>query len=674
MLLRRLTLHNFGTYKGSQTFDLTVQGARNVVLIGGKNGAGKSTFLESIRLCLYGSAAFRTSLSRERYDKYLLDRIHRDPSVTAPSKAAAVEIEFDHSDESGTARYRIVREWFRVSNSSVREAVSLKRDGELVGDIDSLHWQDFIQELLPLGVSDLFFFDGEKVQLLADDGSDASTLAEAISNLLGANIVERLNADLSIYLFRGMQKADAGTASVQEMQSLLETLGILQHERRGVEVELLTATAESDHITAQLEAQEQELQRQGGNYARNKGRLDERSKQINSRVENLESSLREYATGLLPIALAPNLLQQVLKQLEIEQDVRFGVVVDESLARAAKATLVALKRFEIGSGARAYKLGTIANFKEIEKLIRTSHAGLAFDAPMIHDLSGLQEKQIQGWGSICLSSLPKELRSIGEQLEELYRERQKVERDIQRIPQEEILKPLLEKLQEARERFSKQAEELAQLRIVMEALDQKIQRADAEYRRSAETAKSASSQRVALERAGKAQDVLREFREALIEQKVRAVEKELTYCFGLLSRKKVKRLFSIDALSFAVSLRDERGRSTPKSELSAGEKQIYAIAVLWSLGRVAKSPAPIIIDTPLARLDSEHRALLIKHYFPKVSHQVIILSTDTEIDEASMESLKPAISRSFELDFDPNEQATSVKAGYFQSKDACEPS
>ncbi len=104
------------------------------------------------------------------------------------------------------------------------------------------------------------------------------------------------------------------------------------------------------------------------------------------------------------------------------------------------------------------------------------------------------------------------------------------------------------------------------------------------------------------------------------------------------------------------------------------KKQIYAIAVLWALGRVAKSSAPIIIDTPLARLDSEHRALLIKHYFPKVSHQVIILSTDTKIDETSMHALKPAINRSFELDFDSDEQATRVKDGYFSSKDEHEPS
>jgi DNA sulfur modification protein DndD len=291
--------------------------------------------------------------------------------------------------------------------------------------------------------------------------------------------------------------------------------------------------------------------------------------------------------------------------------------------------------------------------------------GPGLDAPIIHDLSGEQERQIQGWAATCLSSLPKDIVAIGEQLEDLYRERQKVERDIERIPHDEVLKPLLDRLQEGRERFTKKAEQVAESRTALDLLDQKLQKSETEYRRSADRVVSASSQRLALERAEKTQAVLRDFKDALIEQKVRAVEQEITLCFGLLSRKKFKRVFEIDVASFAVSLRDEQGRSVAKSELSAGEKQIYAIAVLWALGRVAKSPVPIIIDTPLARLDSEHRNLLIEHYFPLVSHQVIILSTDTEIDEKSMRALEPSIAKSFELDFDSSEQATSVKSGYF---------
>ena len=201
--------------------------------------------------------------------------------------------------------------------------------------------------------------------------------------------------------------------------------------------------------------------------------------------------------------------------------------------------------------------------------------------------------------------------SIGAQLEELYRERQKVERDIQRIPQEESLKPFLEKLQQGRERFSRKAEEVGEIADQNGALDQKLQRADAEYRRSAETVKSASSQRVALERAGKTQVVLREFREALIEQKVRAVEKELTYCYGLLSRKKVRDSFRSTHHLSRSSLKDEhvdqclrasflRGKADLCNRCSVVTRDEWRRVLLPSLS----TPRSLVLIANIARFSS----------------------------------------------------------------------
>jgi DNA sulfur modification protein DndD len=110
----------------------------------------------------------------------------------------------------------------------------------------------------------------------------------------------------------------------------------------------------------------------------------------------------------------------------------------------------------------------------------------------------------------------------------------------------------------------------------------------------------------------------------------------------------------------------------PKASLSAGEKQIYAIAMLWALARTSGRPLPMIIDTPLARLDSEHRAKLVERYFPRASHQVILLSTDTEIDEQLLKTLKPSISHSFRLDFDQHDGRTEVTPGYFGSNSSTE--
>ena len=106
-------------------------------------------------------------------------------------------------------------------------------------------------------------------------------------------------------------------------------------------------------------------------------------------------------------------------------------------------------------------------------------------------------------------------------------------------------------------------------------------------------------------------------------------------------------------------------RPIPKSDLSAGEKQIYAISMLWGLAKTSGRPLPIIIDTPLGRLDTDHRRLLTEHYFPFASHQVIILSTDSEIDQVYFRGLRQSISQAYRLDFSTEENGTKVNSGYF---------
>ena len=107
------------------------------------------------------------------------------------------------------------------------------------------------------------------------------------------------------------------------------------------------------------------------------------------------------------------------------------------------------------------------------------------------------------------------------------------------------------------------------------------------------------------------------------------------------------------------------GQTIPKHRLSEGEKQVFAVSVLWGLAQSSPRPLPAIIDTPMARLDSEHRLHLIERYFPNASHQVIILSTDTEVDQNFYAKLQPHITRAYHLDYDESEKATVAREGYF---------
>jgi DNA sulfur modification protein DndD len=140
----------------------------------------------------------------------------------------------------------------------------------------------------------------------------------------------------------------------------------------------------------------------------------------------------------------------------------------------------------------------------------------------------------------------------------------------------------------------------------------------------------------------------------------------VTECFNTLARKTdAIKSISIDPKTFGVTLYDRDGNAVPKAALSAGEKQIYAISMLWALGRTSGRPLPVVIDTPLGRLDSDHRKALVERYLPAASHQVIVLSTDTEVDQVYFAALRPFIAASYRLEYDMEQRNTSVEPGYF---------
>ena len=108
------------------------------------------------------------------------------------------------------------------------------------------------------------------------------------------------------------------------------------------------------------------------------------------------------------------------------------------------------------------------------------------------------------------------------------------------------------------------------------------------------------------------------------------------------------------------------GGSIPTNRLSAGERQLLAVAILWGLAKASGRPLPVVIDTPLGRLDGTHRRHLLTRYFPDASHQVILLSTDTEITGKARDSMEDVIAHSYTLRYREDMSATTVERGYFQ--------
>lgn len=203
MILEKLTVKNFRVFGGEHTFDLTPRVIHNkkcpIILFGGLNGAGKTTILNGIRLALYGKQSLGIAVNKKDYADYLEKSIHRSKDKFLQVNSSSIELVFSYSNLGIKKQYSVKRKWTVNSKNSVFENLIMSEDGSLLSELNDEQCQGFLNELIPIGVSDLFFFDGEKIAELAEDTKGVA-LGDSIKKLLGLDILETLNADLSILL------------------------------------------------------------------------------------------------------------------------------------------------------------------------------------------------------------------------------------------------------------------------------------------------------------------------------------------------------------------------------------------------------------------------------------------------------------------------------------------
>jgi DNA sulfur modification protein DndD len=120
---------------------------------------------------------------------------------------------------------------------------------------------------------------------------------------------------------------------------------------------------------------------------------------------------------------------------------------------------------------------------------------------------------------------------------------------------------------------------------------------------------------------------------------------------------------------FGIHYQDKDSHSIGMGNLSAGMKQLAATSLLWALKTCSGRPMPIIVDTPMARIDKENQENLLQHYYPTVSEQVILLPTDSEIDERKYNLLKPYIYQEYVLENTSGSKSNPVKKTMYPSKE-----
>ena len=661
MILDSVTLDNFGLYAGRQEIDLTPPSAdRPVVLFGGLNGGGKTTLLDALQLGLFGPHAKTSNRGRLSYSEYLSRCIHGHEG----QNAASVTLRFRHTIEGSEDRYTLKRSWKRANGSCAERFDVLKND-RLAPDLAD-NWPSQVDVLMPLNIAHLFLFDGEQIERYASPSESATLVGTAIQNLLGLDVVDQLDKDIRVLERRKKVELadDVSRSRIEEaeagQQALRERIAAARQERAALR------THEVEKRTRDLNAVEEEFRRIGGD-------LYERRKEFEAALGDAETalgasseSLREQAGGALPLLLVSDLLKSAAQRDMEDSEIAKARQVHDLLAGRDASLAKHLK----SKGVDAKTLAIAGKFLDAD---RAGHRKQA-DRETSLDLS--QEAR-DALTTLLHGSLDDARKSAGERLAHHL----DVKSDLDRVRSIQNSIPEGDAVRDVMRRRDALKGELAELEAKDASLARDIELLEREWKQGEgrlETLLEADvrgrerhdDRRRIIQCAAKVRDTLGEFQAATIKRHVARIEQLVLECYQHLLRKSslVTRL-SIDPESFAVSLFGRNSEELPTGSLSAGERQLLAIALLWGLAKASGRPLPTAIDTPLGRLDTDHRRHFVEHYVPFASHQTLIFSTNEEIVGDYLKQLSPFIGRCYFLDHDDGKGCTRVTPGYFSEEE-----
>jgi DNA sulfur modification protein DndD len=656
MILHRVTLENVGVYRGRHTIDLTPPDAEHpVVLVGAMNGAGKTTLLGAVQLALYGSRARGIERTRKGYKTHLKELINRSVD---PAEGAAVELEFERRIDGHPIRYNIRRSW-RNGGSQLSESFQATRDGEP----DALlaeHWDESIDAFLPARLSHLFFFDGEQIERMADEEEATKLLASAFQSLLGLDLVERLKEDLGT-LERRKRLSMRSPEDQARIKALQDEVTEAEKRCQKTHDALAEIKAKQGQKAGHLEKLRERFKQDGGEHFLKRDEHEKQREDLAAQLSLAEEALREVVAGPAPFLLIPDLLEEVCSQAEREHQAQRDRIIAEAEIERDTTVLADLKS-QLDAG--ALKAVTAALEKH-----RPQRASADIESILQAD-EGFCDRLAQ----LMRDDLPaarKDLEQLSADIARLQDEMAEVDRLLAAVPDADAVAQLQQEISQAEGALASLAKEIAddeeQHRASQLELSLRQRTLNKELEKHLDATEDSEHDQRVVARIPKVQSTLEAFRQRVVARHIGALEHAIYESFQHLARKpKLLGSISIASEAFAMTLLDPDGKVVPFQILSAGERQLLATAILWGLAKVSGRPVPLVIDTPLGRLDSHHRSHIVQRYFPAASHQVVLLSTDEEIIGRYLEMIRPMVGREYLLEFDDAKRESSIKQGYLK--------
>ena len=456
---------------------------------------------------------------------------------------------------------------------------------------------------------------------------------------------------------------------LHEVEGLERELNVIGEEKNKLEVRKSGLNNDLLSTNDKISKFKSKIANQGGNYLEKRETMNSDKSALENEIEIIKDKLRELCAGLLPVTLAPELAKRLRKQIIRENDIRDNKTSSKLLTKKSRTFLKKINDKDLLKGVlelNSEDLNKIRKYLEHEIKNHFDEKYNQENTKILHYLSQQQASIISLNIDSALNKIPDKIKDLTKEYEKRFRKSQEIHINLQRVPDEELLKPIHEKLNELYKKFGSIENEmtglddkLSRLNYEQNEIERKIKQVDSKLEEYNKTDKK-------LILVKKTEKVIDSYYKNLAKLKSLNLTDEFTNIFSNLHRKKdmIHRI-EINPETFDVNLYDINNKPIDKNELSSGEMEIYAMSMVWGLAKTSGQNLPFIIDTPLGRLDTHHRDNLLKIFFPNASHQMLIFSTDTEVDRKNFDILKPYTYTAYQLEYSDNDKNTKVKKGYF---------
>ena len=645
MIIKSIELNNFRIYKGVNQIVLTPDGEKNIIIVSGNNGFGKTTFLMSLVWCLYGKNMekvddlYKKEIDEKGgYNKYIGNSLNTQAAQEGETRFS-VSVTFTDVEIPNTTctEITIIRSYDSATNTNDELKILIDgKDNDLFSDKneEEMFIRDYI---LPIEIAKFFFFDAEKIVSFAQINTpeQRAELSKAYSQVLGIQKYDELKKELE-KLQDDYRRESAQPKDKKEFNELLASIATDEDSIADIDSKITEFHEDLTLLKYELNELQEKLIREGDLMSIDK------LKELKAQQEKCQSDVNESQEGLkdlysyIPFGLAGNDISTLITQLKEEKAYRQNKLQLEGVEEKTDDILNDLDRARNNfNGHIDVKIRSFYE-DEIRKLI-LKHFYSDFDATKYKDFLTLHDfTDIQFDDFISLITKVKESKSLFEELSnkyskakaELYSIERKI-REAEKNAESDYIQNLRKKKDTKEREITNIHEEIARLNIQKEQTKDNI--------KASKQKKEILSKKIDVSAKNKAVDdeatrlihTIQKFLLRFKDEKKKALEKKLeSKLISFLHKKELVHKVVVDIQGNGedvdINLYDSNDRKIDKGILSMGERQMFASALLGALVEETELEFPVFIDSPMQKFDINHSQNILTKFYPNVSKQVIL--------------------------------------------------